>query len=268
LFYALRQRDYAALEREIASVDYQEVLGDLQQGHLFLRRFGSWTEVVRFMRAGTSHDPVKDGVLLPILVRHSEDRDRRWMTVLLTVCWPGLLTIHRRIGHWDKDADDRWCRITWAFLQTVMGLNTEQRSERFVQRIYGETYKRTHRDYEKEWNWERPLRSLDPRPKDATIPWWHNPDGDDHFRREPGESDWGMALWEITDELDLEIARLRAHHEAGRLSEADFYLLVGTTVYKQSLAEYVEEHGLDYEATKKRRQRAQAVIRQADEESS
>ena len=58
----------------------------------------------------------------------------------------------------------------------------------------------------------------------------------------------------------IEIQRLREHMEAGRISEADFLLLVGTRVYGKSVADYARETGLDYQVAKKRRQRAEAVI--------
>ena len=48
--------------------------------------------------------------------------------------------------------------------------------------------------------------------------------------------------------------------EAGRITEADFLLLVGTRLYRQSIAEYARSVGVNTEAAKKRRQRAEAAI--------
>ena len=58
----------------------------------------------------------------------------------------------------------------------------------------------------------------------------------------------------------IEIKRLRAHMDAGRITEADFLLLVGTRVYGRSVANYARETGLGYQVAKKRRQRAEATI--------
>ncbi len=58
-----------------------------------------------------------------------------------------------------------------------------------------------------------------------------------------------------------EIERLRQHMDTGRITEADFLLLVGTRVYGKSVADYAREAGMNYQAAKKRRQRAEAAIR-------
>jgi len=61
------------------------------------------------------------------------------------------------------------------------------------------------------------------------------------------------------------VERLREHMEAGRISDADFLLLVGTKVYGNSLADYAREVGIDYQVAKKRRQRAEARIKRFEE---
>ena len=63
-----------------------------------------------------------------------------------------------------------------------------------------------------------------------------------------------------------EVARLREHVIAGRISERDFLLLVATRLYGQTIAGYARQVGLDYQVAKKRRLRAEAVIRRFEEE--
>ncbi len=60
--------------------------------------------------------------------------------------------------------------------------------------------------------------------------------------------------------------RLREHLNAGRITEADFLLLIGTRVYGKSVADCARETGLDYQVAKKRRQRAEAAIGRFEEE--
>ena len=60
---------------------------------------------------------------------------------------------------------------------------------------------------------------------------------------------------------EAEIERLRDHLAAGRITEADFLLIVGTRVYGQSIPAYARAAGLKKEAAKKRRLRAEAAIR-------
>ena len=70
-----------------------------------------------------------------------------------------------------------------------------------------------------------------------------------------------VAAFELREAQELEIRRLREHVEAGRITEADYLLLVGTRVYGKPVADYAREKGLAYQAVKKRRQRVEAVIR-------
>jgi len=64
----------------------------------------------------------------------------------------------------------------------------------------------------------------------------------------------------------MEIKRLKEHMQAGRITEADFFLLVGTRVYGRSIAHYARAVGLNYQVAKKRRQRAEAAIRRFESE--
>ena len=79
--------------------------------------------------------------------------------------------------------------------------------------------------------------------------------------------DAGYFAADLRDAQEAEIRRLRAHLAAGRLSEPDFFLLVGTRVYAGSLADYAREAGLDYQVAKKRRQRAEAALRRYERQS-
>jgi len=67
-----------------------------------------------------------------------------------------------------------------------------------------------------------------------------------------------MDAWEVRQ---AEVVRLRSHMKAGRISEADFHLIVGTRLYGKLVREYAAEAGISFEAAKKRRQRAEAAIR-------
>jgi hypothetical protein len=76
-----------------------------------------------------------------------------------------------------------------------------------------------------------------------------------------GAEDVAFAEIDFREDKETEIKLLREQVEAGRICEADFLLLVGTKVYGKSISEYAREAGLDYQSAKKRRLRAEAVIR-------
>ena len=76
--------------------------------------------------------------------------------------------------------------------------------------------------------------------------------------------------------IDLEAIDLRAsyrqrfralqeHLSAGRISQPEFFLLLGTRLHGHSLAEYARAAGLDYEVAKKKRQRLEARLKRLEE---
>jgi len=102
-----RERDRARLEQELQTDDYQHLLGRLQRNELFFQQFGTWADVIAFMRSGTSSDPRKDDILRPIFEAHTEDQDSRLRAVLLVIFWPGLESIHFQKRGWDPDPHEQ-----------------------------------------------------------------------------------------------------------------------------------------------------------------
>lgn len=235
-----RDRDRERLEQEVATAAYTSLLGDLQKTNTFLRTFKDWSGVIAFMRRGTSHDPAKDAILLPILQAHAADRDPRWRTILLVVFWPGLESIWRRRRHWDADPEARWANVTWVLLRAVCRLDPSRRSTRLVQRLINDVFHGLYDEYRQAW--DHSLRQVATDPELLT-----------EMHR---ASDAWDAAADLRDEQAARIEHLQAHRDAGRLSEADFLLLVGLHVYGRSLSDCALESGLSYEATKKRAQRS------------
>ena len=197
------------------------------------------------MRRGTSRDPAKDAILLPIFEVHAADQDPRWRTILLVIFWPALESIHRRKRHWDDDADELWANVVWTFLRTVCRLDPARRRDRLVQKVFNDTVHHLHDDYRRAWDHTDRQFATDPDELAAM--------------RTVAEERETVAA-ELRAEQEARITHLRSHRDAGRISEADFLLLVGTRVYGQSLADCARKAGLSYEAAKKRHQRAIKAI--------
>jgi hypothetical protein len=148
---ASRQYEYESLIREIEGQQYVTLLRKLQGRAPLFRKFGDWNDVVEFMRAGRSHDPKKDEVLLPILRAHEEDGDACWRTILMAIFWPGIESICKRKNHWENDDNLLWSNAVWAFLQAVCKLNISRRTDHLVSRIYNGTVHRLHDQYHRDW---------------------------------------------------------------------------------------------------------------------
>jgi len=239
-----KDRDRERLENEVAAATYTSLLGALQKTNTFLRSFRDWPDVVSFMRRGTSRDPAKDAVLLPILEAHAADHDPRWRTILLLVFWPGLESIWRRPRHWDADPEARWANVTWVFLRAVCRLDPSRRSTRLVQRLINDVFHGLYDEYRQAW--DHSLRQMATDPELLT-------------EMHRASDEWDAAA-DLRDEQAARIKHLETHRHAGRLSDADFLLLVGLHVYGRSLADCAQEAGLSYEAAKKRAQRSMKAI--------
>ena len=217
-----RDQDRERLEQEVGGETYTVLLRQLQRTHSSFRRFGTWTDVIALMRAGSSEDPAKEAVLLAILQARAEDKDPRWRAILLAIFWPGLDAIHNRKEGWDADEDERWQNVLWAFLQAVCCLDVSKRTDHLVQRIINTTIHRLHDEYRRVWNREERETPTDPEQFEELVGGGDEPDFD---------------AIDLRSKQDAEIERLRAHADAGRISDADFLLLVGTRVYGKTAAQ-------------------------------
>lgn len=248
---ASRKKDQERLERELCGEGYQALLRKLQKTAPLLCRFRTWADVLGFMHTGSSRDPRKDDILRPIFRAHSKDQDPRWRTVLLTVFWPGLQSIHWQKRGWDADPDEHWSNIVWTFLQVVCRIDVEKRPHRLVQKVFNDTVHRLYDEYRRQWNRSSRERLMQPDDVDVLA---------------GGVEGIDFVAIELREAQEAEIKRLRAHMKEGRISEADFLLLVGTRVYGKSVADYSREEGLNYQMLKKRRQRAEAAITRHERE--
>jgi len=242
-----RGRVRERLEQELQTAGYQKLLRDLYLKEPFLRQFDKWAHVLVFMRQGTSQDVGKDKILRPIFQAHGEDQDPRWREILLAVFWPGLESIHWRKRRWDPDEEELWVNILWAFHKTICSIDVLKRTNRLVQKVINDTFHNLYAEYRREWNWMNRKAPVNLHEIDERM---------------IGDKNIDFPLIELRETKEAEIKRIQKHLSEGRINEADFLLLVGTRIYGKSIVDYAREVGLDYEVVKKRRQRAEASIRQ------
>jgi len=249
---ASRRRDRERLEQDLLSAPYEQLLRDLQDTDPFLKQFDIWLDVLDFMQTGPPGDPRKDQVLGAILSAHADDGSPKWRTALLAMFWPGLESIHWRKRHCDRDPDERWQNVIWAFLQSVCRLDLRARSWRLMRKLLNDTSRRLYDNYARRWRQtDREVLSM-PEELEALA---------------GSHECCGLMEIELRDTQEHQARRLRSHVKAGRISHIDFLLILGTRLYGRSLAECAAEAGLSYEAAKKRRQRAEAAIRRLEKES-
>ena len=246
-----REQDRHWHEEELQGSEYQEALEVLQRYEPLFDRFQTWSDFISFMRKGASDDPLKEQALLAILKTHAADRAPRWRAVLLAVFWPGLDSLLNQKMHWDPDADALWQNVQWAFIQTVCKLDVTRRTDCIVKRIINGTIHRLHEECQRTWRHSERETPTDLEPFEETL---------------PGGEEVACDAIDLCLAQDAEVARLRAHADAGRISRADHLLLVGTRVYGMTAAQFARKTGISTDLARKRRLRAEAVIRRAEEE--
>ena len=237
--------DLIELERKLQTPSYQELLSRLHPSIVSHHKFVTWLDVIDFMRKGTSRDPAKDQILKAIFSAHQSDRDHRWRTILMTIFWPALKSIHIKKRHWDKDADELWQNLIWTFLKVVCRVNLERRPDRLVQKVYSETFHHLYDEYRSIWKRAKREPALDSAEIEALADAVEGIDFE------------GIDLRKAHQR---EVNRLQKHRDAGRISETNFLLLLATRMYGQSIAEYARGAGLNTAAATKRRQRVEAAI--------
>ncbi|MFH1690267.1 MAG: hypothetical protein ABIE42_08520 [Candidatus Eisenbacteria bacterium] len=180
--------------------------------------------------------------------------DPRWQVVLLEIFWPGLSSMAYRKRYWEDDPEygpeELWQNIALTFLQVVCRIDLARRPARLVQKIMNDTNHHLYQLYKRRWKRTNRELGLD----------------EDEFDWLCGGVDGiGLEVLYRREELEQQFKRLREHRDAGRITDADFLLLLATRVNGLSLAEYARDAGLNYEVAKKRRQRAETAIRRFEE---
>lgn len=240
------------IEREVQGETYAGLLARLRQAFPTLRRFTSWAEAIAFMRERRGEHAEKNEILRAIFQLHALDRDHRWRTIILAMFLPGLASIHAQKAAWDPDPAELWQNIVWTFLEVTCRIDVAKRPDRLPQKLINDTVHRLHDEYQRRWK----------RSKWETVT---DPAEFGGFAARSGGIDFDRIDLGLRQEREVE--RLHKHMEAGRISEADFLLLVGTRVYGKLVREYAQEAELPFQTAKKRRQRAEAAIRRFERTS-
>jgi DNA-directed RNA polymerase specialized sigma24 family protein len=245
---ARRDGTRECLLRELGETGFRELLGKLQQTHRLYRHFETWGEVIGFMHGRSADDPLNDEILRPILEAHARDGDPRWRHVLMTIFWPGLVSVQRRLRKMERSGTDCAQDVDVMFLEVLLRLDLEKRSERFLQKILNETYHRLHTEYRRRH--KRMGREI-PTDPDVVIAMVGS-----------YETDLDELL-DRREQEEREIARYQELARHGVIPPRDVDLLIETRVRGLNVGEYARRTGKSYETLRKRRQRAEEAISRA-----
>jgi len=230
----------AQVEREISGREYQQLLEQLKVERPVYRGYKSWLEVVASLRATRLRDLATEELLRAVLGSHHENHDQLFRTILFAAFGPALLWIWRGKASWDSDDLNRWGNVYEAFFDAVRTLDPDEIPIGLAQYIFRRTLYGVRNHYRRSWRRDRRFVSLDEL---------------------VGAGDgWRMEQACPVDQLD-EGRRLLEWLIRDVLSSTDALIVIATRIYRHSLPEIAGELGLTAESAKKRRQRAEAVLR-------
>ena len=244
----MRENANGWIEQEMQGASYGPLLAGLRRQHPAFRPFKAWTEVVPRLQDRSTDGPARDRLLRPLLRANRGSADKRIQTILLAVFWPGLVSIHRQKRSWDSNPEELWQNILCTFFEVTQRIDVTKRRERYLQKIYNDTVHRLHDRYRKLWNARNHEHAVPQEDLDASV----------------------GAVGIDTDSIDFretqrkKVERYRCCLHEGWINLEGFRLLVETRVYGKSMVAYARDWQISYEATKKRRQRAEAAIRRGE----
>jgi hypothetical protein len=118
-----RRQELEELERGLLCEENRLYLRRLRATAPSLAQFEDWGQVVALLRAEAREGDKADPLLRPILSAWRESRESLWAEVLLVAFWPTLESIHRHKTAWERDEEERWQSLTFAFLQAIRRLD-------------------------------------------------------------------------------------------------------------------------------------------------
>lgn len=233
------------LEKEINGKVYRELFEKLKTTCSVLEDFGSWQEVVAFATSGDTGAGNKQALLKALLVGTRCNRDPGISAALILMFWPQLSGLFGNSRRYDPDDYELWQNIVTAYLEALNELDVQGQGEYLIAWICYDVKHRLHRLYRQRWQTAE---------RESCCP----PDGLEDLAG--GYIDPAFEKLEARDEHWAELHRLRGHVRAGRITEADFLLLVATRLYGCPIAECALRIGISRELAKKRKQRIEASL--------
>lgn len=268
------------LEREVqspqAEAAFLEFVARLPPG--VADSLAGWPSVRAFLAAAGAKTEAADPVLKCFVAAFQQCGDRPWTAIALYIFWDQLAAVCRGL-YWLDEPAALFSQANWSLLQALRQIDQAKRPVRLGQKIINDTWHDVRLSYQDDCDAD-PSTPQERKAQDAAalairqhlgyvptrppeIPRatkWNrrsSPDSDepDPIEEIPNLNAEHAAVCAAIDR-SWAISRLRALARAGRISRADFQILLGCYVYGRPLEKMARHLGVEYQAAKKRRQRA------------
>lgn len=251
-----KERIRQGLERDLSSDEMRKIFDQLEERHPVLKRFVSPVELVKAMHERKIESyRERDGITAALIGEYQENPDLQILRSFLSLLfWPAIDHIFNSKKGQVQNKQELWSEVYWAFLNTILRYPLFSRPKKIAMNVKLDTLSKVCRWQKDESKYRKAIALF----ASGTEP------GELAGEVRPREiQDPGKASDEWTEK---EIGRaqifLQRFVDEGVITEADYYLILGTRVYGAQLKQYALDHGLSPEAAKKRRQRAEKAIRE------
>lgn len=243
------------------SIDRLRRLQDAFRGSP-LDSFSTWEDVRFWLEEIGVAGVASDAVLRPVLIGAKRSPDENWHSILLLLFWRPLVRIRRDLARLDPEPNSLDSNLCWAFLRALHRLDLDRRAAGLGQKILNDV----RHDVRHLYAAERALAI-------QFTPLADEPDDDEAGEGQPRGEILGApdrAYEEFESKHDARAVRrwLERLVHSGRLSEPDYMILVGCSLYGHPLEEIATSQGLSYEAARKRRQRATKFLQERERKMS
>lgn len=246
------------LQREVLGAEFRKHFDGTLRSDEAIEPFDTPTALLAFLHGRTKEYARKDAALCALLRAFQAGGPSRAGVgaLLLLAMWPGLTAVARSKRRRGRDPEEVWAEVHWAFLETAWRYPLDRRPARVAQNLKFDTL---HRLGDAERGRTREAETAARLVREA--------------ERDGGK---GLASASLDPALiaeEAEAARkakafrevlVRACDRAvaeGLISDLDRNLIVATRLYGRDLRTLARDRGLAYEMARKRRQRAEAVVR-------
>lgn len=217
-----------------------DLLAALKRASSIQIPYNDWYGLIEhFKKRGYENGEV-DEIIRSIIRIGRDHNDNRWITILIAILWPTLISVYTKGLHYDfLRPDDLWQNIHWFFIRSIYNTDLEDQDYPVAIKIYYKIRGFVRDAYKSEWSYQKHFLDIDETYLEDFI--------DKKYATEMRIRKW--------------ISRLHDFQRKGIISEIDYHLIVDNLIYEESLHDCAFDLGLTYENAKKHRQRALKKIR-------
>jgi hypothetical protein len=246
-----------ALEREVLGSEFGQFFGDDLRRDMALAAFDGPASLLAFLHGPSEEFTRKDAALCALLRAYQAGGPERAAlgSLLLLALWPGLRAIVRSKRGQFREDDDLWGEVQWAFLETAWLYPIPRRPARVASNLKLTTLKRICRTQRDRCRHQGAVKGLLEEAKRRGEDSIASPPADPAFLDgPPPESEEASLAGSLLHACNVAVDR-------GSISDIDRLLIVATRLYGRDLRSFAGSCGIAYEMARKRRQRAESVVR-------